>query len=294
MSLRGKARRSSLAPILFVAPAVLLLTAFWLAPILASTYIAFTNWSGLGKPIFTGLENFRDLLQDPAFLSGAANTLWYAIACLVILIPLGLGIALLMNSRRVRGRAAFRTIIFLPTITSTVAIAIAFLLLLDTQFGLVNHVLAIFHLGPVPWLTSSAWSKPSVLLFVAWGSVGFIMVYFVAGLQAIPPEVIEAASIDGASRWQILRRLTIPLLRPTMTFVIVIVTINSLQILAEPYILTAGGPSNSSVSLGLALYQDGIMSGRLGYASAIGLVIFVVTICVSLVQLRILGVFRAD
>jgi ABC-type sugar transport system permease subunit len=279
---------------LFVAPALALLTGFWLVPIGVSIYIAFTDWAGLGDPEWIGLDNFRGLFDDQAFHSAAANTVWYSVGMIALLIPLGIGVALVMNSPSLRGRFVYRSILFIPGVATTVAVAISFLLILDTKYGLLNDILGTVGIGPVPWLTDPGTSKAIVLGFVVWGSIGFTMIYFLAGLQAIPRETVEAAQADGARKHQIFWHIVLPQLRPALTFVLVITTINALQILAEPYVLTDGGPNNSSLSAGLLLYKNGLTQGRLGYASAIGLVIFVVTIVVSLAQLRFLRVFKDD
>lgn len=291
---RARRRQNWATPYLFIAPALLVLTIFWLGPVVVSIILSFTAWGGFGTPVFVGLDNFAKMLDDSALVAGASNTLWYAAAAIAVVAPLGLLLALALNDPNVPGRVTLRSVFFVPGIAATAAVSISFLLLLDTRVGLVNYVLGRAGVGPVPWLSSPNWSKTSVLVFFAWAAVGFVMIYFIAGLQAVPADVLDAARVDGASRWATLLFVTLPQLRPTVAFVVVIITINTLQIFVEPFILTDGGPNNSSTSASLVLFESGVRLARLGYASAIGLVIFAVTIVVSLVQLRLLGVFADD
>jgi ABC-type sugar transport system permease subunit len=277
-----------------VAPTVIVLTVFWLVPLVASAYLSFTKWSGLGDPEWIGLQNFRSLLEDDAFSHAAGNTLWFVVGSIATLVPIGLALALLLDSSRVRGRRFFEAILVLPVTTPVVVLSISFLLIFDERYGFANSVLGELGLGGVGWLSTTAWSKPTILMFVVWSSVGFTMLYYLAGLQSIPRDLIDAARVDGASSAQTIRHIIVPLLRPTTIFVVVVATINAIQIFAEPYIVTRGGPENSSLTATLLLYNEGFRFGKLGYASAIGLVIFAVTLAVSVVEMRLLGIFRRD
>lgn len=283
-----------IAPYIFIAPFYILFIIFFAGPALFALLLSFTRWDGVDAIQGVGFTNYLNLLSDSTFGLSIVNTLWYMVSSLFIVCPLALLLALLLNAGVVRGKWLFRTIYFIPAVTSTVAIAIMFLLLYDQNYGLINAGLQVVGLPTVDWLDGSISAKLAVIGLVIWRYVGLIMIYFLAGLQAIPFELFEAAWVDGANRWRSFLHITIPLLRPVIAFVAVVTLIGSAQIFEEPYILTKGGPADQTLSIVEYLYREGFENLQLGYASAIGVVLFVAIFALSLVQMRFLGTFRDD
>lgn len=283
-----------LAPYMFISPFYILFVAFFLGPALFAVYIAFHTWNAIDPMVFVGMRNFRELLQDTIFLQALRNTAFYSGTSLFVVTPLSLLLAVALNAGIVRARDAFRTMYFTPIVTSTIAISVVFLVLYNHRAGLLNHFLGAFAVSPINWLGSQQWSKIAVLGLITWRWAGFNAIYFLAGMQTIDPTLYEAAMVDGANRWQMFWEITLPMLRPVMLFVAVIVLIGSAQIFEEPYMLTGGGPVNSSLSIANYLYQVGISYLRLGYASSIGFTMFAIIFFFSWLQLRSFGIFSED
>lgn len=282
------------APYIFISPFYILFLLFFVGPALFAFLLSFTAWNGVDPIHWLGLRNYTELLGDATFRLTIVNTLWYMGSSLLVVCPLALLLAVLLNAGFLRGKAFFRTVFFIPVVTSTVIIAIMFLLIYDRDYGLLNAALQLTGLQPIDFLGSPDKSKVAIIGLIIWRWTGFTMIYFLAGLQSIPREMHEAAWIDGANHWQSFLHITLPLLRPVITFVAVIVLIGSSQIFEEPYILTHGGPSDSSLSIVQYLYRVGFEFLRLGYASAIGVALFVVIFGLSLLQMRFLGALRED
>ena len=282
------------APYIFISPFYILFVLFLAGPALFAFLLSFTAWNGVDVIRAAGVANYANLLADGSFGLSIVNTLWYMFSSLFVVCPLALVLALVLNSGLVRGKWLFRTIYFIPAVTSVVAIAIMFLLLYDKDYGLINAGLQAVGLPTVDWLGDPTMAKIAVIGLIIWRWTGFIMVYFLAGLQAIPREMHEAAWVDGANRWQAFLNVTIPLLRPVILFVAVIVLIGSAQVFEEPYILTRGGPADATLSIVEYLYREGFEYLQLGYASAIGVALFVAIFALSLLQMRFLGAFRED
>ena len=285
-----------LAPYLFISPFYILFLVFFLGPALFALFLALHSWNGIDSMQFVGLRNFTELLtQDEVFLKALRNTAFYSGASLFIVTPISLLLAVALNAKMVHWKDAFRTIYFTPIVTSTIAIAIVFTVLYNQRVGLLNML--IEHLGGqgINWLSSKQWSKISVLGLMTWRWAGFNAIYFLAGLQTIPQTLYEAAMVDGANRWQLFWHITLPMLRPVILFVAVIVLIGSAQIFDEPYMLTSGGPQDSSLSIANYLYRVGLNQYlRLGYASAIGFFMFAIIFFFSWIQMRSLGIFQED
>jgi multiple sugar transport system permease protein len=282
------------APYIFISPFYILFVLFLAGPAVFAFLLSFTAWNGVDVIRAVGLANYASLLTDGSFGLSIANTLWYMFSSLFLVCPLALVLALVLNSGLVRGKWLFRTMYFIPAVTSVVAIAIMFLLLYDKDYGLINAGLQAVGLPTVDWLGDPTMAKIAVIGLIIWRWTGFIMIYFLAGLQAIPREMHEAAWVDGANRWQSFLHVTIPLLRPVILFVAVIVLIGSAQVFEEPYILTRGGPADATLSIVEYLYRQGFEYLQLGYASAIGVALFVAIFALSLLQMRFLGAFRED
>lgn len=288
-------RPGGYAPYFFISPFYLLFGVFFLLPTLFALGLGFFSWSALGTPNFFGLRNYDRLFTgDPIFWQAVGNTAFYAGSSLFVVAPLALLLALALNAKELRFRTFWRAVYFAPIVTSTVAISIVFRLLYNNEYGLINAVIGVFGIGPVNWLGDVATTKFAVMGVVLWRWTGLLSIYFLAGLQSVPGELYEAAALDGATRTQRFFSVTLPSLRPVMLFVSVIVLIGSLQIFDDPEILTGGGPANSSLSIVQYLYQRGISNLFYGYASAVGVVLFVVIFSLSLLQFRLFRGFRED
>lgn len=269
-------RRRVLAPYLFLSPFYVLFATFFLFPVGFTAYLSLSSWDEVGPVRFIGLANYSHLLHDPTFRTVVWNTLVYMFGSLVIAFGIALPLAMALNSKYLLGRSFARLLYFAPIVTPGVAIAVVFNLIFGSNPGVVNGVLQSVGLRPVSWLLSTTLSKLVVLLLVAWQFTGLTMLYFLAGLQSVPASLQEAARLDGASAWKVIRYVVLPSLRPMMLFVLVTTLIGSSQIFDQPFVLTAGGPINSSLSIANYIYQQGLTDLNFGYASAIGFVLLVV------------------
>lgn len=287
-------RQNNAAPYFFISPFYILFTIFFLFPTLFALVLGFFKWTALGTPEFFALRNYERLFGDEIFWQSVANTAFYAAASLFVIVPLALLEAMVLNSKRLKFRAFWRAVYFAPIVTSTVAISIVFRMLYNGDYGLINNVIKALGGLPVDWLGNVGTVKIAVMGVVTWRWTGLLAVYFLAGLQSISEELYEAAAIDGASSLDRFRHITIPSLRPVILFVSVIVVIGSLQIFDDPQVLfgsggggSMGGPANSGLSIVQYLYSRGIGQLLFGYASAVGLFLFVVIFVLSLIQFRV-------
>jgi multiple sugar transport system permease protein len=281
-------RQDHVAPYFFVSPFFILFTIFFLLPSLFAIGVSFYKWKALGVPEFFGVRNFERLLTgDAVFWQAVKNTAFYVAGSLFVVAPLALLQALALNSKRLKFRMFWRAVYFAPIVTSTAAIAIVFRMLYNREFGFLNEFVMALGGMPVDWLGDRGVVKFSVMGVVLWRWTGLLAVYFLAGLQAIPDELYEAAAIDGANQRQRFFNITLPSLRPVMLFVAVIVVIGSIQIFDDPQILTQGGPANASLSVVQYLYTRGIDELLYGYASAVGVFLFVVIFALSMLQFRV-------
>jgi len=281
-------------PYLFIAPYFIIFAAFFLGPALFAFYAGFHDWSLLGKMKPVGLKNFRLLLNDDTFWQSVGNTLYYIGSALVLQWPLALLFAVVLNRKRLPGKRIFTPVYFIPNLTSTVVVAIVFVLLLDKTYGLLNLPLTALGFEPINWLGSREMSKPAVILLLVWRWTGYNMVLFLSSLQAIPLELYEAAWVDGANKRQAFFRLTIPLLRPAIAYIMIMGIIGGWQIFNEPYMLTSGGPADSSLSVANYLYRVSITNLRMGYGSALGTVLFIVVFIISIIQMRFFGIYGEE
>lgn len=285
------------APYLFLLPFFLGLAVFWAYPALYGFYLSLFRQSGFGAGRFVGLANYAALLGDERFRRAVLNTTYYAAGSVFVIVPLALLLALVLHARFVRFKHFFRLAFFLPLITSSVVMAIMFVLVFDRDHGLLNAVLVIpLGLPPVPWLLEPALGIPTLILLGCWKWTGVNAVYFLVGLQNIPRELTDAAAIDGANRWQVFRYLLFPLLRPIMLFVVVTAIFGSYKLFGEPYVLQGGGggPSDSMLTMTIYLYLTGFRFLNVGYAAAIGYVMMLIMLVLALVQLRLFGAFREE
>lgn len=280
------ALREALLAYLYLAPAFLLLIAFSLGPFLYVFYASAQHAPGTPAQRYVGLDNYRYLL-DPAQLSGflpaLLNTLTYVIGVVPAGIALSLVCALLLQ-RKLRGWAFFRLTFFLPYITPALPTAIAWLWIFNPQFGLLNYLLSLVHLPALGWTNDPHWAMPSVIIYSLWQSAGFNTIIFLAALTAIPRELQEAARVDGASEWRVARYITLPLLTPTIFFVLVVAVIESLKVFTQVFALTGGGPAGATTTVGFFLYQDAFQYFHLDLASAVAVIIFALTMAFTAAQ----------
>jgi multiple sugar transport system permease protein len=289
---RWRRLRETLTGYGFAAPYLILFAVFLAGPIVASLVISFTDFSlgAIDDPAdaeFVGLQNYQDLLSDRKFRASVANTAYFVLAGVPLTMAAGLAAAVGLNSQVTRFRTLFRVGYYTPVVMSIVAIAVVWRYVLDPDVGLLNNVLDAVGLPRVSWLSTPALAMPSIILIAVWRNLGFAMVIFLAGLQGIPQETQEAARIDGAGRWQEFRRVTLPLLRPTMAFVAVVTSAGYLQLFEEPFVMTNGGPLDRTVSVAMYMYEQGFGFFNLGYAGAIAYALFVAILVLTVLQLRL-------
>lgn len=276
--------RRYLGAYIFVAPLVVSFTIFRLYPAFQTLRYSFCQVELLKQKIaWVGFQNFLDLLDDEIFLRSFVNTLKYCLYMVSASTVLGLVLATLLNAR-IRINSFFKAVYFSPYITSTVAAAMVWWWLYNPQFGLLNAILRLLHLPPQPWLTSSRQALMAVIIFSVWKIVGYNIIVFVAGLQAIPGVYYEAARIDGAGPLTAFFRITLPLLVPTTTFILIYNTILAFQVFDQVFVLTGGGPAHASTVIVLEIYQQAFLKYRFGYAAAMAMVLFVCILGITIVQ----------
>jgi multiple sugar transport system permease protein len=283
------ARRRAYWGMALVAPNVLGLMFFFGIPVLVAFVTSLQEWNGIKEPLFVGLDNFVRLFNDPGFWQALGNTLKLLLFTVPPEVVLSLSVAMLLN-QRLAGRNVFRTIYFLPVVTSTVAASIVWTWIFQPRYGLVGNLLAPLGLRDVSWITNPDLVLIPVAVVTIWQRIGFDMVLFLAGLQGIPHVLYEAALMDGATRWQRLRRVTLPMLSSTTFLVLVLATINSFQIFDQVYVMTSrttrGGVGGSATTLSFFLYRSGFINSEFGYASAVALVLFLIILAFTIFQLR--------
>jgi ABC-type sugar transport system permease subunit len=286
---RGGSRGTgSFTPYLFLLPFFLIYLVFLVYPVLAAFRLSFYESSGFGGDTFTGLDNYARLVQDSRYLEALKNTTLYALASVFILSPLALLVAVAIRSFVVPTatfKSFYRIIFFLPFITSFVVIALMFNLVFNNEYGLLNNGLSALGSPTLDWLRDERVALLAIILVGIWTYLGINALYFLAGLQNIPEEVIEAARVDGANRFQVFWQVTLPLLRPVILFVVVQATIFSYQIFEIPFLLTNGGPSDATLTLAIYLYEVGFREFDRGYAAAIGYSMAIIAIVLAAIQL---------
>ena len=288
-AVRGRGpRRRPWVGLLFVAPMLVLFLLFRFLPVVGAVLLSLTDYRLSGKWSFVAVDNYTRLLSDSVFHQALVTTLTYTVIFVPLTVLLSLGTAVLLH-QVVWKRGFFRGVFFLPYVTSIVLAAVLWKWIYDAEDGLLNAVLGLVSVGPIDFLGQSGSVLPSIAVTSAWKGFGYSMLILLAGLQAVPKSYLEAAMIDGASTWQRFRYVTLPQLRPVLFFVLVIETIGAFQVFDAMYVMTGGGPVRSSYSLVYFLYDSGFKYFDFGYASAIGLVLFLIVLVVSLVQRRLVG-----
>ncbi|MBB6672113.1 carbohydrate ABC transporter permease [Cohnella nanjingensis] len=282
---------NSKAPYFFIAPTLILLTIFSLIPIAVALVISFTDMDLTGLADysaikFIGLRNYIDVVSDPIFGKAILNTLFYVIIGVPLVIAVSLAVALLINLGKSRLYKVFRVVYYMPSVTNVVAVAVVWGYLYNPSIGLFNYLLGKLHIAGVPWLTDPVMAKISLIILALWRGIGLNMIIFIAALQGIPKSYYEAAQLDGANLWQQMTRITLPMLRYAIFFVSITTMIGWLQFFEEPFIMTNGGPLDSTTSVSLFIYRNGFQLSHFGYAAAGSFVLFAAIIAVTLIQFR--------
>jgi ABC-type sugar transport system permease subunit len=274
-------------PYTFLLPFFLIFFLFWVAPVFSTVFYGLTEWRGASPPEFIGLQNYVDILQDPKFWVALKNTVVFVVVYNVLMIGLATFIALLLD-RRISLGQFFRTAYLIPVSISLAVLALMFSFILAKEVGLLNLILVRLGISEgIGWLSDPKYAMPSIIMMRLWRATGYYAMIIFAGLQGIPRDYYEQARIAGANERQIISRITLPLLRPIMFFVIAMSTIWSFKIFDEPWILTGGGPARSTLTLGIYIYRQGFLSLDLGYATAAALILTVVIILVSALEGKI-------
>ena len=272
----------------FVLPAVVLLVVFFTYPLVSSLWQSFFATSG-GVSSWVGLEQYARLFRDPLIGKSLVNAGIILVIQVPLMIGLAVGLAYLLNQTWLRFRSGFRLLAFLPAVTTLVAYAVVFRVMLATDGGAVNQLLGFVGVAPIDWLNNEWWARVALIAAITWRWTGYNMVIILAGLQSIPAELYEAARIDGAGRWQIFTKVVIPQLRPVLIFTTVTSTIGALQLFDENFILTEGGPNDATLTPVLYLYKVGFRQFDFGYASAIAYALTLLVVILGVVQMRLMG-----
>ncbi len=269
----------------FLAPTLFGLTFGTLGPVLAAIGISFTKWDVLTRPIFTGLDNYAQLIADPTFQKSILNTIYYVLGTVPAATVLALMLALLLN-QKLRGITFYRTAYFLPIVSSTVAVALVWSWIYSKDFGLLNFLLRNIGLQPVAWLTSARYAMPALIIMGIWGLLGEGMIIFLAGLQGISQSYYEAAEVDGANAWAKFLHITLPMITPSMFFYFIITMINAFQAFEQIYVMTRGGPNNATTTMVYYVYTNAFRNFRMGYASAQAIGLFLIVMILTLIYWR--------
>lgn len=278
---------------LFLLPSLIGFAIFVVIPILAAFAISFTRWNLLSAPEFVGIDNYVQLIgRDAVFHKVLGNTVFYAVTIVPLQLAFGLLLAVALN-QGIRGLEIYRLIYFMPVVTNIVAVAIVFQWLLNRDFGVANAWVwqlaeaTGWPIAPPDWLNSSFWAKPAVVLLTLWKNVGFTMIIYLAGLQAVPESLYDASKVDGASGWQRFRFITVPMISSTTFFLLVIQMIGAFQLFAEPFVLTRGGPAQATLSIVYYIYQNAFEFSRMGKATAIAWLLFAIIFALTIIQIRL-------
>ncbi|MEO7146360.1 MAG: sugar ABC transporter permease [Terrimesophilobacter sp.] len=282
---RSRRIKYMLTVLAFLLPSAIPLLMFTLGPMVAAAWISLTKWNLLLPPTFVGVDNYTKLLSDPRTGDVFLHTVYYIAGYLPLVYIGGLALALALNTA-LKGRSFLRGIYFLPVITSWIVVALVWRWLLNPSTGIVNTVLGFFGIVGPGWWTDPVWAMPSIILASAWKDLGFVMVILLAGLQAISPDLYDAAKVDGAGWWRRAVSVTLPLLTPSTFFVLVISLINGFQVFDQVYAMTGGGPAGASQVVVQQIYDLTFRYGRAGEASALSWMLFIVVLAVTVIQIR--------
>ncbi len=276
----------------FILPALLVLVTFFFLPVLAALLMSLTDFDlyalrDVANLRFVGLANYATLLQDPLFWKSLGNTLYFVVLGVPLSIATSLGAALLVNARAARLKGLFRTLFFAPVVTTLVAVAVVWRYIFHTRYGFLNYLLDLVGIAPIDWMGNPHWAMPAIIVLAVWKNFGYNMIILLAALQSIPDDLYEAARIDGAGSWQLFWHITLPGLKPVLLLVSVLTVTGYFQLFAEPYVMTEGGPLQSTLSVLYFMYEEGFKWWNLGRSSAVAFLLFVLIFAVTAVQFRL-------
>ncbi|OZU88270.1 sugar ABC transporter permease [Virgibacillus indicus] len=288
MSFKNFTQKNShkIAPYIFIAPNIIVFMVFMIIPILFTFYIGMTEWSILGTPEFTGLNNYERMFSDPVFWRSLVNTFYYTAGTVPFSVFLGLLGAVLLNQKKIPFRPFFRAVFFAPVVVSMVAAGLIWTWIFNPNYGLANIIYSYFNVESVNWLSTPELAMPALILTTLWLRIGYSLVIYLAGLQAVPGELYEAAEIDGANTWQKFWKITIPMVKPTTTFVAIMEVIHGFMVFDLIYVMTNGGPGFSTTVIVQYIYQKAFTEGEMGYASTLATAFFFIILLLTLIQLR--------
>ena len=280
----SKKAKNRLWVLFFLGPCLVGFIIFIVVPIFHSLFISFTQWDLIGDMEFIGVDNYVRLLHDGNFWNALKNTISFIIGYLPLVMVIGLAIAILINSK-IKAQSFFRGVYYLPVVTSWVAVSLVWKWLFNPKYGLINYALSLFNITGPNWLTDPATAMIAIILTSVWKDIGFIMIIYLGGLQNISPTLYEAARIDRASAWQKFIHITLPMLRPTTFFVLIISLINSFQVFDQVNIMTEGGPGNATNVLVQNIYNSAFNYFEMGYAAAMSWALFLIIFIITVVQM---------
>ncbi|MGC6767950.1 carbohydrate ABC transporter permease [Enterococcus sp. LJL51] len=278
-------RKNLLTAYSFIAPNFIGFFIFTLIPVVFSLILAFMEWDSFSTPKFVGLNNFIKMMNNETFWISFKNTILYTVGVVPLTLIFSLGLAILLN-QKVKGMKFFRTAFFFPYVTSLVAIAVVWNMLFHPTMGPINQFLKVIIDNPPGWTSSSQWALFAIIIVSVWRGMGYYMILYLAGLQSIPKELYEAASMDGANKWKQFMNVTLPSLKPTTFFVTIMLVINCFKIFDLVQVMTAGGPGRSTNVLVYTIYNEAFVKFNFGYASAIALVLFIIVLMITVVQFK--------
>ncbi|MCL4861660.1 MAG: sugar ABC transporter permease [Caldilineaceae bacterium] len=268
--------------LLYTSPFLLGVLFLWVGPMLYSLYLMTQDWNLITDPKFVGLRNFERALEDPLVTKSLGNTAYYTFIGVPLQLLVAFGLALMLN-QSVKGLSLYRTIYYLPSITPAVAFAVVWIQILNPEFGVLNNILGSVGIGPIKWLFDPAWSKPAFILMSLW-LTGFQMIIFLAGLQGVPRELKDAAAIDGANTWGRFWNVTVPIISPVIFFNLIIGIIGSFQVFTSAFIMTRGGPQDSTLFFVLYIYRNAFEYFRMGYAATLAWLLFLIIMIFTAIQ----------
>lgn len=284
----SRKKKDTISAYLFLLPALLSLVVFMLYPIVASFIISGFDWGLLTEPIWIGLNNYKELFKDPIFLASLGNTFKWVIVYVPLSIVASLGLALAMDMP-LKGIGIFRTLFYIPVVTPIVVVSLLFVWIYNQEFGVLNYLLSLIGIDPVGWLTNEKISLVSIAIMSVWKWAGYNMLILLSALQGIPESLYEAAALEGINPWQKLIRIKIPLIMPSLYFVVLTSVIDAFQVFTEVYIMTNGGPGYSTHTVSYYLWTSAFTYSRMGYACAMAVVMFFIILAVTLIQDRIMN-----
>lgn len=271
---------------IFLLPSLVALSIFTVIPVLSSLALTLYEWDLLTPPQFVGLANVNRLIHDRGFWEALAHTLYFIVGYVPLVMIIALVVAVILN-QRLRGFLFFRAAFFVPVVSAWVAVALMWKWIFNPKFGIFNYVLGLLNIQGPAWLFNPQWAMPAIIITSVWKDIGFVMVMFLAGLQGIPGDYYEAAAIDGANGWQRFFSITLPLLSPTTFFALIISLINSFQVFDQVWIMTGGGPAGATSVLVEQIVKNAFSYGRMGYASALSWVLFLLVFTATIIQMQI-------